>query len=255
MARFKSLSHKKNTGFRQYSKRPSKSRERANLQSTNPSNLPINKTSNLDSDNFPTSDSPNQKTNNIFYAIHSFRSTDKAYTDLTGRFPVQSSWGSQYILVCYHYDANAILAQPLKSRSAPTHIHRRNAAERAIQTFKNHFLAGLASCNPKFPLREWDRLIPQAVITLNLLRNARLNPKLSSYSFLFGPYDFKKYPLMPPGTEVVVHSKPSNQESFFPHDIPLPKVSTEDYLRQASSDIINLLTNPIAHLPYNHSNS
>ena len=32
--------------------------ERANLQSTNLSNLPINKTSNLDSDNFPTSDSP-----------------------------------------------------------------------------------------------------------------------------------------------------------------------------------------------------
>ena len=32
------------------------------------------------------------------------------------------------------------------------HVHRRNAAERAIRTWKNHFLAGLASLNPRFPL-------------------------------------------------------------------------------------------------------
>ena len=30
----------------------------------------------------------------------------------------------------------------------PAHVHRRNAAERAIRTWKNHFLAGLASLNP-----------------------------------------------------------------------------------------------------------
>lgn len=30
----------------------------------------------------------------------------------------------------------------------PPHIHRRNAAERTIQTFKNHFLAGLATADP-----------------------------------------------------------------------------------------------------------
>ena len=38
----------------------------------------------------------------------------------------------------------------------PPHTHRRNLAERAIQTFKNHFKAGLASVNPNFPLSEWD---------------------------------------------------------------------------------------------------
>ena len=30
--------------------------------------------------------------------------------------------------------------------------HRVNAAERALQTFKNHFVAGLASVDPAFPL-------------------------------------------------------------------------------------------------------
>ena len=34
----------------------------------------------------------------------------------------------------------------------PPHMHRRNAAERAIQSFKNHFLALLATCDPNFPV-------------------------------------------------------------------------------------------------------
>jgi hypothetical protein len=49
---------------------------------------------------------------------------------------------------------------------APPHMHRRNTAERAIQTFKNHFVAGLCSVDPNFPLCLWDRLLPQATIIL-----------------------------------------------------------------------------------------
>ena len=50
-------------------------------------------------------------------------------------------------------------------------IDRRNAAERrAIQTWKNHFLApGLASLNPRFPIRLWSHLVTQSKITLNKL--------------------------------------------------------------------------------------
>ena len=39
-------------------------------------------------------------------------------SDLTGRFPVMSSRGHNYIFVAYHYDANYIAVRPLKSRSA-----------------------------------------------------------------------------------------------------------------------------------------
>ena len=42
--------------------------------------------------------------------------TGTIYTDLTGRFPVQSFQGHQYIFCTYVYDANAILVCPLKSR-------------------------------------------------------------------------------------------------------------------------------------------
>jgi hypothetical protein len=50
----------------------------------------------------------------------------------------------------------------------PPDTHRRNLAERAIQTFKSHFIAILAGIDPSFPMSLWDRLIPQAVTTLNL---------------------------------------------------------------------------------------
>jgi hypothetical protein len=58
----------------------------------------------------------------------------------------------------------------------PPHCHRTNAAERAIITFKEHFEAGLATVDPDFPVQLWDRLLPQAEITLNLLRASRLHP-------------------------------------------------------------------------------
>ena len=45
-------------------------------------------------------------------------------------------------------------------------------AERAIQTFKNHFIAGLSSTNPNFPLHLWDELLEQATITINLLQQS-----------------------------------------------------------------------------------
>jgi hypothetical protein len=44
----------------------------------------------------------------------------------------------------------------------PPHCHRCNAAECAIRTFKEHFVVGLSSVDPAFPLYFWDRLLPQA---------------------------------------------------------------------------------------------
>ena len=62
----------------------------------------------------------------------------------------------------------------------PPHIHRRNAAERAISTWKDHFIATLSNTDPLFPLHLWCRLIDQATTTLNLLRPSRINPRLSA---------------------------------------------------------------------------
>jgi hypothetical protein len=65
---------------------------------------------------------------------------------------------------------NYLTQQGITYQLAPPHIHQRNNAERAIQTFKNNFIAGLFSVDPTFPLKLWDKLLPQATITINLLR-------------------------------------------------------------------------------------
>jgi hypothetical protein len=44
-----------------------------------------------------------------------------------------------------------------------------NLAERAIQTFKHHFKAIIVGLDNNFPMNLWDRLLPQSVLTLNLL--------------------------------------------------------------------------------------
>jgi hypothetical protein len=40
------------------------------------------------------------------------------YTDLTGKFPVRSSKGNSYVMLCYIYDCKYIKVVPMKSRSA-----------------------------------------------------------------------------------------------------------------------------------------
>ena len=60
----------------------------------------------------------------------------------------------------------------IKYQLVPPHNHRANLAERAIQSFKYHFKAGLYTVDPDFPVAQWDQLLDQAEITINLLRNA-----------------------------------------------------------------------------------
>ena len=42
----------------------------------------------------------------------------KIYTDQTGRFPVRSFRGMQYIMVLYEVDSNAILVQEMRNRTS-----------------------------------------------------------------------------------------------------------------------------------------
>jgi hypothetical protein len=63
-------------------------------------------------------------------------------------------------------------SKDIKFQLVPPHVHRQNAAERAIQTFKNYFVPMLCSTDTQFPIHLWDRLIPHAVTTLNLLRQS-----------------------------------------------------------------------------------
>ena len=49
---------------------------------------------------------------------------------------------------CSYELKQALTKNKLKYQLAPPYKHRRNAVERAIQTFKKHFIAGLSSTHP-----------------------------------------------------------------------------------------------------------
>ena len=141
------------------------------------------------------------------------------YSDITGRIPVKSSKGHQYLVICYDYDTNYIAVEQTKYRQGfeirgtitslihkfkasgnppplhifdneashrhkstllkskidnqlvPPDVHRRNAAQRTIQTLQALIITTLCIADPKFLAYEWDRLLPQAELALNLLRN------------------------------------------------------------------------------------
>jgi hypothetical protein len=144
---------------------------------------------------------------------------------------------------------------------------------------KKKFCSGLATCDPKFPLTEWDLLMPQADITLNLLRSSRRQPNLSAYACLNGNFDFNQSPLTPPDTRVVVHITPAQRPNmgphgvdgwyvgpsiehyrchkcyipstfgvrnaltvdWFPHNVQFPKVTADEYIRQTANDMLTLI--------------
>ena len=134
----------------------------------------------------------------------------KAGTSIHDRLAKHGNAPKLYILdneVSFEFKT-ALQKRQLAFQLVPSHVHCRNAAERVIHTFKNHFLAVLATADPEFPVSEWDRLLPQAELTLNLLCPCCVNPRLSSYAYLFGHFDSNKTPLAPAGTKVLVHEKP-----------------------------------------------
>ena len=69
----------------------------------------------------PKQEINNLKTNHICAALISIDNLpSKSYSDQTGRFPVESSRGNNYIFVLYHYDTNSIHATAIPNRQAAT---------------------------------------------------------------------------------------------------------------------------------------
>ena len=98
-------------------------------------------------------------------------------------------------------------------------IHRANIAERAIQTFKNHFCSIMAGVDDSFPVHLWDRLLPQAERTLNMLRPSNVSPHISAYMYANGTHDFNAHPFAPIGCAVQVFETPEQRRTWDPHSV------------------------------------
>ena len=205
----------------------------------------------------------------------------QAFDKCCQKLKVHSTTSNMFVLdnECSNDIKSLIKSHNSNYQLVPPYQHRQNAAEKAIRTVKNHLLSGLATCHKNFPITEWDRLLPQAEITLNLLRNSRVNPTLSAWEFLNGPMDFNKTPMAPPGSNILIHTKPSKRASwafhglqgwyigpalqhyrcvqcyvpktrsevisdtvkFIPDYVPIPTASIDDYIKEALEKAITLI--------------
>jgi hypothetical protein len=149
-------------------------------------------------------------------------------------------------------------------------------------------VAGLSSVDPAFPLHLWDRLLPQAELTLNLLRTSRLHPQLSDAAHFHGLVDYNKTAFAPPGCKIISHEKPGKRRTWaphgrhgyslgpamhhyrcqnvyisataserivdtlelFPHNYQMPQLSSTDRLLMAAKDMMDALQNPHPEVPF-----
>lgn len=216
-------------------------------------------------DDPPDDDGPALDPSKVLCLITSLRDKDTTYSDPTGKFPVQSFLGNNYVLLSYFN--GFIHTEPLPDRSeqslitayaatfayyrrfghlpkyqrmdnetstklndylrndahvciqfVPPNNKRTNKAERYIRAWKNHFISGLQTADPRFPLQCWDFILPQADDTYALLHEWKLNPLLSAYEGFHGhKYDFNARPIAPVGTHVVVYETPDQRASWAAH--------------------------------------
>jgi hypothetical protein len=80
--------------------------------------------------------------------------------------------------------------QQCKLQLLEPHNHIMKVAERFIQTFKDAFIAALATIDSKILLQLWDKITPQVQDTLNLMQASRINPAIFAYKAHNGPYDW-----------------------------------------------------------------
>jgi hypothetical protein len=149
-------------------------------------------------------------------------------------------------------------------------------------------VAGLSSVEPSFPVHLWDRLLPQAINTLDLLRTSCLHVQLSAATHYHGLVDYNKTAFAPPGCKLIAHKKPGNRRTwahhgqhgyslgpamhhyrcqnvyisttanerivdtleFFPHNYQMPQLSSTDRLIMASKDMTDALQNPHLAFPF-----
>jgi hypothetical protein len=130
--------------------------------------------------------------------------------------------------------------------------------------------------------------LPQAEITLNLLRTSRLHPQLSAAAHYHGLVDYNKTAFAPPGCRIIAHEKPGKRQTwaphgqhgyslgpamhhywcqnvyisttaserivdtleFFPHNYQMPQLSSSERLLMASKDMTDALQNPHPAVPF-----
>eukprot|EP00804_Cyclotella_cryptica_P011786 CCRYP_011381-RA/>CCRYP_011381-RA protein AED:0.36 eAED:0.36 QI:0/0/0/1/1/1/2/0/520 len=173
---------------------------------------------------------------------HVYDTHDTIFSDQTGKFPHRSSSGNHYLMVMVDIDSSAILVEPIKNRTdleltraystLITRLHRAGVVPRKhvldneistamktliTDTYKMTYELVPPGCHRRNAAE--DKLLPQAEITINLLRQSNATPTVSAYAHLNGPFDYNKMPLAPMGCSVQVHEKSDARGTWAFHSI------------------------------------
>ena len=65
----------------------------------------------------------------------------------------------------------------------------KNASERAIRTYKNHFVEGLSGNEKMLPMNLWKKILNKAQVMLNMIRQSCANQNISAHTPLEGMFD------------------------------------------------------------------
>jgi hypothetical protein len=145
-------------------------------------------------------------------------------------------------------------------------------------------------CRPHLSIALVGQTLPQAEITLDLLRTLRLHPQLSAAAHFHGLVDYNKTFFAPPGCKIIAHEKPGKRSTwaphvqheyslgpamhhyrcqnvyisssasertvdtleFFPHNHQMPQLSSTDRLIMAAKDMTDALQYPHPEVPFAH---
>ena len=100
-------------------------------------------------------------------------------------------------------------------------------AKHEIQTFKNLVVTLHSDMNHNFPKQAGHHIIEHIIVTVNMVRLSRLNPKISVYMQLHGSFAFNKTLLVSTDCKIIIHDRTNEQPFLDNHG------SQGLYLRQA----------------------
>ncbi len=114
------------------------------------------------------------------------------------------------VVQCLAKFKECITKKGMTHKLVPLDCHHCSIAKRAIQMFKNHFVSILSGVDNRFPLSLQCHLVQPAELTINLLQQSNIAPKVSAYAHVHEQHKYMKCPFAPLGCAVVAHVKPKN---------------------------------------------
>ena len=114
---------------------------------------------------------------------------------------------------CWAKFKECIAKNGMTHKLVPSKCHHCNITKGAIQTFKNHFVSILSRVDDRFPLSLWCHLVQPMELTINLLQQSNVAPKVSVHAHVHGQHNYMKRPFAPLGRAVMAHVKPKDRQS------------------------------------------